>query len=314
MMPVTPRAIHAPWRRSTRPTPSGVLTSLTTTMPSIASVTSRSTSRAGCSMPGASAPIALTIVKTTSTVRIMSVLWKASQPFVPPSLLNSRPSRRKKFSTGPWTSPMFASSAVATGAGAYQGRPSDARSPHADAMMNKTLERKPMVRMAGGSLSARGRAGCSRGGHPGRGSALALSVAECQNGLDFRRRLHRMMASLALCPNECQPRSGTTNHLSGGHSMKLKPLGDRLIVKAVEEEETTASGLVLPDTAKEKPQKGKVLAVGDGKLDDNGQRVPLDVSEGDEVLYSKYGGTEIKVDGEELLVLRESDVLAKVQG
>ena len=96
--------------------------------------------------------------------------------------------------------------------------------------------------------------------------------------------------------------------------MKLKPLGDRLIVKAVEEEETTASGIVLPDTAKEKPQKGKVLDGGDGKLDDNGQRQPLDVAEGDEVLYSKYGGTEIKVDGEELLVLCESDVLAKVQG
>ena len=96
--------------------------------------------------------------------------------------------------------------------------------------------------------------------------------------------------------------------------MKLKPLGDRLIVQASEEEETTASGIVLPDTAKEKPQKGKVLAVGDGKIDDNGQRQPLDVAEGDEVLYSKYGGTEIKVDGEELLVLRESDVLAKVQG
>ena len=96
--------------------------------------------------------------------------------------------------------------------------------------------------------------------------------------------------------------------------MKLKPLGDRLIVKAVEEEETTASGLVLPDTAKEKPQKGKVLAVGDGKTDDNGNRIPLDVAEGDTVLYSKYGGTEIKIDGEELLVLRESDVLAKVQG
>ena len=95
--------------------------------------------------------------------------------------------------------------------------------------------------------------------------------------------------------------------------MKLKPLGDRLIVQAIEEEETTASGLVLPDTAKEKPQKGKVLAVGEGRIDDNGKRVPLDVSEGDEVLYSKYGGTEIKVDGEELLVLRESDVLAKVQ-
>jgi len=97
-------------------------------------------------------------------------------------------------------------------------------------------------------------------------------------------------------------------------ALKLKPLGDRLIVRAIEEEETTASGIVLPDTAKEKPQKGKVLAVGDGKInEDTGNRTPLDVEVGDEVLYSKYGGTEIKVDGEELLVLRESDVLAKVQ-
>ncbi|HWH12541.1 MAG TPA: co-chaperone GroES [Solirubrobacteraceae bacterium] len=95
--------------------------------------------------------------------------------------------------------------------------------------------------------------------------------------------------------------------------MNLKPLGDRLIVRAIDEEETTASGLVLPDTAKEKPQKGRVIAVGDGKLDDDGKRIPLDVSEGDEVLYSKYGGTEIKVNGEELLVLRESDVLARVE-
>jgi chaperonin GroES len=94
--------------------------------------------------------------------------------------------------------------------------------------------------------------------------------------------------------------------------MNLKPLGDRLIVRAVEEEEKTPSGIVLPDTAKEKPQKGKVLAVGDGRLDDDGKRIPLDVSEGDEVVYSKYGGTEIVVDGEDLLVLRESDVLAKV--
>jgi chaperonin GroES len=95
--------------------------------------------------------------------------------------------------------------------------------------------------------------------------------------------------------------------------MNLKPLGDRLIVKAIEEEETTASGLVLPDTAKEKPQKGTVIAVGDGAWDEDGEkRIPLDVAEGDEVLYSKYGGTEIKVDGDDLLVLRESDVLAKV--
>jgi chaperonin GroES len=96
--------------------------------------------------------------------------------------------------------------------------------------------------------------------------------------------------------------------------MKLKPLGDRLIVQAVEEEDTTAGGILLPDTAKEKPQKGKVLAVGDGRIsEDTGKRIPLDVAEGDEVLYSKYGGTEIKVDGEDLLVLREFDVLAKVQ-
>src|SRR5437868_15352432 len=94
--------------------------------------------------------------------------------------------------------------------------------------------------------------------------------------------------------------------------MKLKPLGDRLIVQAVEEEEKTPSGIVLPDTAKEKPQKGKVLAVGDGRVDDSGKRIPLDVKEGEEVLYSKYGGTEIKIDGEDLLVLREADVLAKV--
>jgi chaperonin GroES len=96
--------------------------------------------------------------------------------------------------------------------------------------------------------------------------------------------------------------------------MNLKPLGDRLIVSVVEEEETTASGIVLPDTAKEKPQRGKVVAVGDGKFDDDGDRIPVDVSEGDEVLYSKYGGTDIVVEGEDLLVLRESDVLAKVTG
>jgi chaperonin GroES len=95
--------------------------------------------------------------------------------------------------------------------------------------------------------------------------------------------------------------------------MNLKPLGDRLIVKAIDEEQTTASGLVLPDTAKEKPQKGKVLAAGEGRWDEDGEkRIPLDVAEGDTVLYSKYGGTEIKVDGEDLLVLRESDVLAKI--
>src|ERR1700676_4483295 len=95
-------------------------------------------------------------------------------------------------------------------------------------------------------------------------------------------------------------------------NMKLKPLGDRLIVRAIEEDEKTASGIVLPDTAKEKPQKGKIVAVGDGKLDEDGKRIPLEVKKGDEVLYTKYGGTGSKIDGEDLLVLRESDVLAKV--
>ena len=91
---------------------------------------------------------------------------------------------------------------------------------------------------------------------------------------------------------------------------KVKPLGDRIVVKAIEAEEVTASGLVLPDTAKEKPVRGKVLAVGDGRYED-GKRVPLDVVEGDEVIYSKYGGTEIKLDGEDVIILRESDILAK---
>src|SRR3954452_21868890 len=114
-------------------------------------------------------------------------------------------------------------------------------------------------------------------------------------------------------PESANPDFSTTQ---GGHPhMKLKPLGDRLIVRAIDEEETTARGLVLPDTAKEKPQKGEVLAAGDGKInEDTVKRTPLDVPTGDTVLYSKYGGTEIKVDGEELLVLRESDVLAKVEG
>ena len=93
----------------------------------------------------------------------------------------------------------------------------------------------------------------------------------------------------------------------------IKPLEDKIVVQASEAETTTASGIVIPDTAKEKPQEGKVLAVGPGRIDDNGNRVPLDVQVGDVVIYSKYGGTEIAVDGEDLLVLRESDVLAKVE-
>jgi chaperonin GroES len=94
--------------------------------------------------------------------------------------------------------------------------------------------------------------------------------------------------------------------------MDLQPLGDRLIVEALEEEETTSSGIVLPDTAKEKPQRGRVLAVGPGARSESGEVIPMEVAVGDEVIYSKYGGTEIKVGADDVLVLRESDVLAKV--
>ena len=93
--------------------------------------------------------------------------------------------------------------------------------------------------------------------------------------------------------------------------MNLQPLGDRLIVEVLEEEATTASGIVLPDTAQEKPQRGKVLAVGPGPRDEDGKRIKLDVEKNDTIIFSKYGGTEITVDGEDLLILRESDVLAK---
>ena len=94
--------------------------------------------------------------------------------------------------------------------------------------------------------------------------------------------------------------------------MDLQPLGDRLIVEALEEEETTSSVIVLPDTAKEKPQRGRVLAVGPGPRDEDGNYITMDVVEGDEVIYSKYGGTEIRLGTDDYLILRESDVLAKV--
>ena len=93
-------------------------------------------------------------------------------------------------------------------------------------------------------------------------------------------------------------------------TLKLKPLADRLLVKPLEEEEVTPGGIVLPETAKEKPQKGEVLAVGPGARDDEGNRIAMEVSVGDNVLFAKYGGTEIKLDGDKLLILRESDILA----
>ncbi len=94
-------------------------------------------------------------------------------------------------------------------------------------------------------------------------------------------------------------------------AVKLQPLGDRVVVKPMPKEEVTKGGIVLPDTAKEKPQEGKVIAVGPGRLTDDGKRIAMDVKKGDIVVYAKYGGTEIKEDDEELIILRESDILAK---
>ena len=96
-------------------------------------------------------------------------------------------------------------------------------------------------------------------------------------------------------------------------AISIKPLEDRIVVQTLEAEQTTASGLVIPDTAKEKPQEGKVLAVGPGRVDDSGKRIPIDVAEGDVVIYSKYGGTEIKYGADEYIILSSRDVLAVVE-
>jgi chaperonin GroES len=118
---------------------------------------------------------------------------------------------------------------------------------------------------------------------------------------DGQPRLRRVTTSV---PTTAKGRSAV--------SVSIKPLEDRVVVRALEAEQTTASGLVIPDTVKEKPQEGEVLAVGPGRIDDNGQRVPLDVSVGDRVIFSKYGGTEVKYDGQELLILSARDILAVV--
>jgi chaperonin GroES len=115
---------------------------------------------------------------------------------------------------------------------------------------------------------------------------LALRLAECQK-LERKRR------------ETC---------------MDLQPLGDRLIVEVVDEEETTVGGIVLPDTAKEKPQRGRVLAVGPGPRDEDGNYIAMEIADGDEIVFSKYGGTDIVIGTEDYLILRESDVLAKVVG
>jgi chaperonin GroES len=96
--------------------------------------------------------------------------------------------------------------------------------------------------------------------------------------------------------------------------MKIRPLQDRIIVKRIAEEEKTAGGIIIPDTAKEKPQEGKVTAVGNGKVGEDGKVTPLDVKKGDKVLFGKYAGTEIKIDGEEHLIMREDDILGVIEG
>ncbi|MBE0557087.1 MAG: co-chaperone GroES [Proteobacteria bacterium] len=96
--------------------------------------------------------------------------------------------------------------------------------------------------------------------------------------------------------------------------MKIRPLNDRLLVQRLQEEEKTAGGIIIPDSAKEKPAEGKVVAVGPGKLNDSGERVALQVKAGDRVLFSKYGGTDVKLDGEDYLIMREDDVLGVVEG
>ena len=95
--------------------------------------------------------------------------------------------------------------------------------------------------------------------------------------------------------------------------MNIRPLNDRILVKRLEEEETTKGGIIIPDSAKEKPAEGEIVAVGNGKLNDKGERIPLEVKAGDRVLFSKYGGTDVKLDGEDHLIMREDDILAVVE-
>ena len=96
--------------------------------------------------------------------------------------------------------------------------------------------------------------------------------------------------------------------------MKIRPLNDRILVKRLEEEEKTAGGIIIPDSAKEKPAEGEIVAVGPGKLSDTGERVAMDVAVGDRVLFSKYGGTDVKLDGEDFLIMREDDILGVIEG
>ncbi len=150
--------------------------------------------------------------------------------------------------------------------------------------------------------------------HVGNTEPVALTAPDCRRAASFfflvatASQVSWDSRTEATASEECCLFAA---HNEGSVSMDLQPLGDRLIVEVLEEEEMTISGIVLPDSAREKPQRGEVLAVGPGSRNDNGDVVPMDVEVGDEIIFSKYGGTEVKVGLEDLLILRESDVLAK---
>jgi chaperonin GroES len=117
--------------------------------------------------------------------------------------------------------------------------------------------------------------------------------------------------ALALAPRECQQRFNVQSHQKG-ERMKFRPLHDRVLVRRVEAEEKTAGGIIIPDSAQEKPQEGEVIAVGSGARADDGTITPLDVKAGDKILFGKWSGTEVKIDGEDLLIMKESDILGIV--
>jgi len=127
-----------------------------------------------------------------------------------------------------------------------------------------------------------------------------------------RRHRDDAWAALHFVSHDRTPTASVTNRKGTSVAVTIKPLEDRVLVQPLEAEQTTASGLVIPDTAKEKPQEGKVIAAGPGRVDDKGTRVPMDVHEGDIVIFSKYGGTEVKYAGEEYLLLNARDILAVV--
>jgi chaperonin GroES len=142
---------------------------------------------------------------------------------------------------------------------------------------------------------------------------LAVRCSSCQNG-GRQPPSHEGAAEIDTTGIPCKPGSPPAGVAIGGTgSMKIRPLQDRIIVKRVDEEETTKGGIIIPDTAKEKPQEGKVISVGKGKVNEDGKLQKLDVKKGDKVLFSKYSGTEINIGGEEHLIIREDDVLGVVE-